>query len=428
LPERWSSSESVKAGKATWLAIIETILAVGFYWWAAWYWETHWHLLASIIVAPMLLLRSDQSTKLGAKWFYDYWEYKTEISLKETPFRFLTIIILAVILSGLASYFLASYLLPGHTGWSLFGQAFLLGFLTITIIIAGAVAGAVAVGTPFFFGIWLRSLATRIWATLRHLGPGWRAMPDNWRHSLLVVDFMHPPELLPGLESLTDELSFYSIFAKIKKGDLSEKIFYFILSIILFLPALLYRWSLKSTCWLYLPLIFLHHQSQRGFIDEGSAFVRELHHGRMENFRRFLSLGVIVSLVISHFSLLLLHEISQKFPGGSVLVYLLAFDWRSLSIWQFLTLPSLAITIFIYFSSDKERIAWEINSAAIPKSERVSLFKRLTTTRNFFTFLSLAFAMGYVLLALWLLASKTGLEQLPPALTFLKTLYGAYIK
>jgi hypothetical protein len=417
LPERWSSSESVKAGKATWLAIIETILAVGFYWWAAWYWETHWHLLASIIVAPMLLLRSDQSTKLGAKWFYDYWEDKTEISLKETPFRFWTIIILAVILSGLASYFLASYLLPGHTGWSLFGQAFLLGFLTITIIIAGAVAGAVAVAVvifsiPFSFGIWLRSLATRIWATLCHLGPGWRAMPNNWRHALLVVDFMHPPELLPGLKSLTDDFSFHSISIQIKKGDIFDKFISIFLAIIFFLPALLYRWSLKSTCWLYLPLIFLHHQSQRVFTGGGQAFVRELHHGRMENFRRFLSLGVIVSLVVSHFSLLMLHEISQKFPGGSVLVYLLAFDWRSLSIWQFLTLPSLVITIFIYFSSDKERIEWEIYPAAIPKPERVSWLKHLASTRNFFTFLSLAFAMGYVLLALWLLASKTGLEQL----------------
>jgi sterol desaturase/sphingolipid hydroxylase (fatty acid hydroxylase superfamily) len=132
--------------------------------------------------------------------------------------------------------------------------------------------------------------------------------------------------------------------------------------------------------------------------------------------------------VISNFSLAKLHEISRELSGGPILVYLLAFDWRNLNIWQFLALPSLLITVFIYFFSDRERIAWEINSAAIPQPERISWLKGLTATRNSFTFLSLALAIGYVLLALWLLASKTNLEQLPPVLTFLKTLYGDYIK
>jgi len=57
--------------------------------------------------------------------------------------------------------------------------------------------------TPFLveylgLGIWLRCLAIRIYATLRHPIAGFRSLPRNWRDILFSVDFLHLPELLPG--------------------------------------------------------------------------------------------------------------------------------------------------------------------------------------------------------------------------------------
>ena len=50
--------ESRAAGKVSVLACVETIFAVALYWWIAIKWDTHWHLLSSVFLAPLLLLKS----------------------------------------------------------------------------------------------------------------------------------------------------------------------------------------------------------------------------------------------------------------------------------------------------------------------------------------------------------------------------------
>jgi hypothetical protein len=96
------------------MAIIETVLAVAAYWGIAIYWETHLHLLISICVAPLLLLRSPQSTEAGARWFYDYMKNKTEISLKKNPLFFWAIVMFAATASGFNVYLLVLYLMDSY--------------------------------------------------------------------------------------------------------------------------------------------------------------------------------------------------------------------------------------------------------------------------------------------------------------------------
>ena len=57
------------AGKVSVLAWVETLLAVALYWWMAINWGTHWPLLGSVFLAPLLLLRSPESVKLCMRWF-----------------------------------------------------------------------------------------------------------------------------------------------------------------------------------------------------------------------------------------------------------------------------------------------------------------------------------------------------------------------
>ncbi len=81
--------DSVEKERLSILAIVETILAVVVYWAIAWIWDTHIHLLTSIIVAPLLLLRSPESTNKGVKWFGNYLENEKQITPHETPMHYL---------------------------------------------------------------------------------------------------------------------------------------------------------------------------------------------------------------------------------------------------------------------------------------------------------------------------------------------------
>ena len=57
------------AGKVSVLACVEALLAVAVYAWLALRCDIGWPLLGSVFLAPLLLLRSPESIKLGARWF-----------------------------------------------------------------------------------------------------------------------------------------------------------------------------------------------------------------------------------------------------------------------------------------------------------------------------------------------------------------------
>ena len=56
-------------GEARFWAIVETLAAMAVFWRLAIRYETFLLLTTSLFVAPLLLLRSDESTRLGVKWF-----------------------------------------------------------------------------------------------------------------------------------------------------------------------------------------------------------------------------------------------------------------------------------------------------------------------------------------------------------------------
>src|ERR1043166_2827902 len=76
----WSTQDSVRNGTPSALACFEVFAAVSGYWFIAIYFETFTHLWVSICVAPLLLLRSDQSISLGVKWFQSYMTSSHELA------------------------------------------------------------------------------------------------------------------------------------------------------------------------------------------------------------------------------------------------------------------------------------------------------------------------------------------------------------
>lgn len=118
--------------------------------------------------------------------------------------------------------------------------------LTLTVAVAGTVAVAL--------GVWVRSLLIRIMASLRYCRSGLANLPNNWQQLLWVVDVKHEPELLPGLNQIDKQLS----LSELLRND--DKYFAYPLAVIFYLPALLWRWSLKSTLWMWWPVALLLRQ------------------------------------------------------------------------------------------------------------------------------------------------------------------------
>lgn len=319
-----SSPESVEKGEASVLAIAETLLATAVFWGAAWAFDSYRYLLVSLLVAPLLLLRSPQSVAEGAARFKAFLDDNTPITQSGSGGRIRLMFLLSTAAAVATAVALSQCLLPGHADDALFWRAFPIGIAAV--MVAGAVAVAVAgegmnetavllrvaalamvagvgvvaaggaggaairgvsagvaalVGSflvgmliaavtlilvpgvaavpaiTFGAGKWLRSLVVRVVATRHHLAPGWRSLPDNGRHILLVVDSRHPPELVPGLTALTGEGYFEWLVAKFYDGPFREKLFFAPAIVIFCVPALVYRWLLKATGWIYLPLAWL---------------------------------------------------------------------------------------------------------------------------------------------------------------------------
>jgi hypothetical protein len=228
-----STRETRAAGRVSVLACVETLFAVALYWWIAFRYDTHWHLVSSVFIAPLLLLRSPESMKLGVQWFLKDWFGFG--SYKQWPRRKkLSLISVMALSSGVPTYFLAHWLshrwLPGLEGWPLFGWAAAIGALSlvVAVAVAGAVVGelatavavvgmaavAVAVtGAGAFAGAFLlafaymgmgpgfamRALYFRTTATLRFLPAGVRRLPENWRENNFLTDSFLPAELMPGI-------------------------------------------------------------------------------------------------------------------------------------------------------------------------------------------------------------------------------------
>ena len=131
------------AGDVSVLACVESLFAVALYWWIAFHFQTHLHLLTSVFIAPLLLLRSPESIQTGVRWFQTDWFKDYERWPKGRQRLWLAAV--ALVSGGVTYAFahkLSQHWLPGLIGWPLFGWSALIGVLSLGIAVA--VVGAVA--------------------------------------------------------------------------------------------------------------------------------------------------------------------------------------------------------------------------------------------------------------------------------------------
>jgi ABC-type molybdate transport system permease subunit len=80
----WSTTESIQKDAPSVTAIIETLIAIPLYWWIALQVGMLSSLLLAVAVAPLVLLRSEESVALGISWLLTF-EKKASINVTDEP-------------------------------------------------------------------------------------------------------------------------------------------------------------------------------------------------------------------------------------------------------------------------------------------------------------------------------------------------------
>jgi len=138
----WSTRDSINNDIPSITAIIETALAVPIYWWIAIHFETYLPLLISIVVAPLVLLRSDESVALGVRWFEQwentYWERREHADQPELGLRRLVMIAagLELLIFLFTPYLVPSFLIPNFEGHKIFWSGFVIGIISAIPLLA----------------------------------------------------------------------------------------------------------------------------------------------------------------------------------------------------------------------------------------------------------------------------------------------------
>ena len=208
---RWvSNKESVRKGEPSVLAIAETLIAMGLTLWIAVHFGTVKHVVIGACIAPFLLLRTDESATFGirvSEWAFDRCDE-----------------------------------LPDKVAWLLF-LPLLLMFMPI------------------------RVLATIV-SVIRSPTAVARAIPGNWRRITVATDSCCSPQILPlpddpaAIGQLLVDVDSYDLYHLVGRSVLTDSGWMWKRSVGLAviaipgLPAMLYRWSLKSTAIIWFPLLW----------------------------------------------------------------------------------------------------------------------------------------------------------------------------
>jgi hypothetical protein len=133
-----STPAAVRAGWLSILACIEVPCAVAGYWWATIHFHTQMHLWISICVAPLLLLRSNESVTVGKQWFTHYTEEYRIDSLDDMGISPGLLLNFAgsIVISAAITNFLVESWLAQFVGWPLLWRSMIAGWLAANVGIA----------------------------------------------------------------------------------------------------------------------------------------------------------------------------------------------------------------------------------------------------------------------------------------------------
>ena len=234
----------------------------------------------------------------------------------------------------------------------------------------------------------LRTFVVRITATVCHLGAGLRSVPENYRVAVLVIDSVSMPELLPGYRG-QDPLRVQYYWKRLK-DDISvvKRCEQVVALLILFVPAWLYRFSVKSTCWLYGALIYVvvPRKGSKTNTDYARYLADQISVRTFEKFSRLMAAVTLVVVILAKVPQIVSTIANAPVTVVSVCEYIFVLDIDDIKPWQWFNIASAIFTMVLWFLADKLQVELRhyrsIPQAARSISRLAYLTDRIMAWRN----------------------------------------------
>ncbi len=393
-----SNLDSVKTMKVTVLAVVESFLAIVLSILLAWKYQTILYVVVPAIFAPLLLLRTEYSINLSLKYLEVLRKFISSKIHSDEDSEFLgfgillslylggiviSIGILVVIFGENPSFHTVTQLAAKIIGLAFFLIALLGGIEYILLklkllpkrqnIGLHILFPLVSIGV-FVIPILILKLSVTFYAVITHPLLSIQQLPRNWYEVVFCVDFIHPPEVLPGIDRTDSFLKFSNwsaIWLKKKESNTTSEyifdlFFYVIATPFMFFPALLYRWSLKSSALVWLPIIYIvgkdHSEDSRKldlqYLLEASC--------RTTLAKTQFYIAIFSILVLTIFPLLFSTRVKELFSLNPVdilplLNYVFAFQMHA---WHWTRLGAGLLTILLFLYTDYLLIKRGVYSSA----------------------------------------------------------------
>ena len=330
----------------TWLAIIETLVAMAIYVGIGLYWNTVNHIFAAVIVAPFMLFRTDQSARLGLDWY-------SFVARSVRPF----------------------------TDWITHSLSDALGLFAMAWF-------AACTAIPVRIASTLVSLMAKPLYALREV-------PRNWCRQVLCLDLLHPPEFVPGTEvskrigGPARTLRVWSLRPSVLFGNRKRSLLLWVTGFILVSPLVLiallslaYRWSFKATSLVYGSFIWTIHSTLReppSLKDK----LKGIKDGGLEKLKRkwfLLVLGLGITKLLVLLKWLPLAELTEKIPGQKILdLYVIP---GAFAPWQYALILNAALTMALFFFADEALRQLEGEHKSWPDRLITGILQGTTFTRR----------------------------------------------
>lgn len=264
----WSTPQSIKNREISILAIFEILISVGVYWWISLYFNTYFHILLSVCITPLLLLKSEESIKMSLDLYIKTRKFyfnrnKSYIGIlifyfSALPGLFISILLGTFIYEHILISFPIVLLIMEIIAMSAIAYLLvvlsfrdkmyiiILLFMFSTVVYIESEINIILFLTLLIFGIFFsmgfiligHALVAKILATLINIRYGYRQISNNWRYSNFIVDLKAIPEVIPGIEEYQTDNDVLKISYLKKRIKSSKNYFedYYILIILTFAP------------------------------------------------------------------------------------------------------------------------------------------------------------------------------------------------
>ena len=187
-------------------------------------------------------------------------------------------------------------------------------------------------------------------------------MPQNFRQLVFCISPLQAPELIPGIESYGTRFTLKNVINGIADEDPIARSSKLILAVptaaLWFGPGWLYRFTLKSTVWLWWPMAFLGANLKRARNPE--EFRRTTFGSLWAKSNIAMSCGVLIAFV--WFNIMNSADSAGHNPFITVFGYFFVIDW-SFRPWPLLSVVLATISVILVFSVDDASGQYRIGAA-----------------------------------------------------------------